>query len=56
VGEARPDGLPAEGRQRRTPEHACEGRGAYTYNAAGRTSEFRINTVLQASYMYDAMG
>lgn len=24
-GEARPDSLPVEGRQRRTPEHACEG-------------------------------
>jgi YD repeat-containing protein len=28
----------------------------YTYNAAGRMSEFRINGVLQASYRYDAMG
>lgn len=29
---------------------------AYSYNAAGRMSEFRINGVLQASYTYDAMG
>ncbi|HMS96619.1 MAG TPA: RHS repeat-associated core domain-containing protein [Tabrizicola sp.] len=66
LGEARPDGLPVEGRQRRTPEHACEGRvtfddrtgGAYgyTYNAAGRMSEFRINGFLQAQYKCDALG
>ncbi|MBL9046871.1 MAG: hypothetical protein JNK34_06090 [Tabrizicola sp.] len=66
LGEARPDGLPVEGRQRRTPEHACEGRvtfddrtgGAYgySYNAAGRLSEFRINGFLQAQYKYDALG
>ena len=28
----------------------------YTYNAAGRMSEFKINGALQASYTYDAMG
>jgi YD repeat-containing protein len=28
----------------------------YTYNAAGRMSEFLINGILQASYQYDAMG
>ena len=28
----------------------------YTYNAAGRMSEFRINGFLQASYQYDALG
>ena len=28
----------------------------YSYNAAGRMSEFRINGFLQASYQYDALG
>ena len=29
---------------------------SYTYNAAGRMESFSINSVLQASYKYDAMG
>ena len=39
-----------------TAEARPGGTYAYTYNAAGRMSEFRINTILQASYKYDAMG
>ncbi len=39
-----------------TAEARTGGPYAYTYNAAGRMSQFRINGVLQASYQYDAMG
>jgi RHS repeat-associated protein len=39
-----------------TAEARAGGTYAYTYNAAGRMAEFRINGVLQASYKYDAMG
>ena len=35
----------------------CTGGGyGYTYNSAGRLSEFGVNGVLQASYKYDALG
>jgi YD repeat-containing protein len=39
-----------------TAEARTGGPYAYTYNAAGRMSEFRINGVLQASYQYDSLG
>ena len=39
-----------------TAEARPGGTYGYTYTAAGRMSEFRVNTVLQASYKYDAMG
>ncbi len=39
-----------------TTEARAGGAYSYTYNAAGRMSEFKINGVLQASYKYDAMG
>ncbi len=39
-----------------TAEARPSGTYGYTYNAAGRMSEFRINGILQASYKYDAMG
>jgi len=39
-----------------TAEARAGGAYAYTYDAAGRMREFRLDGVLQAQYRYDAMG
>ena len=39
-----------------TLDNRTGGGYGYTYNSAGRLSEFRVNGVLQASYKYDAVG
>ena len=39
-----------------TLDNRTGGGYGYTYNSAGRLSEFRVNGVLQASYKYDALG
>jgi RHS repeat-associated protein len=39
-----------------TLDNRTGGGYGYTYNSAGRLSEFRVNGVLQASYKYDSLG